>query len=138
MNFLCYRLPLTQRSKAPEFEGAHCEILIGTQSVPSTSSKMNMASTATWIRPFFLSFFLTLTIISIGLFLQWKYIGIHVTPNHGEQPDEGSTTKGDIKEDPAMEQAPNFQNNSNKKSSNKEMDFDEMIEIEEDTEGHFV
>ncbi len=72
------------------------------------------------------------------MFIQWKYIGIHLTPNHGEHPDEAATSKGDIKEDPAMEQAPKLQNGSHKKSTSKEIDFDQMIEIEEDTEGQFV
>ncbi len=98
-----------------------------------------MSSTASWLRPFLLSFFLTLTVItSIGLFVQWKYVGIHVTPNHGEQqqPDEtdSTTMKNNTKEYPPSD----LQNGSNKGNHSRGMDFDEMIEIEEDTEGEFV
>lgn len=95
-----------------------------------------MTSTASWLRPFLLSFFLTLTVISIGLFVQWKYVGIHVTPNHGEQQSEEdpTTAKHTTKEYPPS----NVQNGSNKSNQRKGMDFDEMIEIEEDTEGEFV
>jgi hypothetical protein len=116
----------------PEFEGAHCEIIIALVSNTAAASE-TLKSTSSWFKPFLLSFFLTSTFLFAGLLLRWKFIGVHVTPNHGEEMVKEEEQK---KESPRSVLADVNKQKPKKLSAelSKGFDFDEMIEIEEDME----
>jgi len=117
----------------PEFEGEHCEILIGMVSTaPAARSGKSPAWRKTFFTAFFLSFFFSTAVISAALYIRWKYIGIHVTPNHGE---EEKQQEAKVEEDDDSSPTSVVDDRArSKKESSKGFDFDEMIEIEEDME----